>query len=553
MPMYPSSQRRRRLLLAATLVAALVAGPGSLPTPWGAVPVARAADPGSDIPGVPLPGPVAAGRLGGAIYDVVYRLDVAPGYVIVASVTGAVGTDFDLYLFDATATTVLSTTGLLTKSAGPTSTESISWPTQFGGTYYIDLNGATDVEGDFLLTVQTLPDPTPPRLGMTLAGGRPSTNQSVVPVTLDATDDLSGVTEMALSPDGVTFEAWRPFQRSTTWAFPPGDGQKVLWAKVRNGVGLESDVTGASVVIDTVAPSLLAIDPAPGSSVVGLRPRLTVTFSEPIAQASWTDLGLIMQSATGSLVDGDYGYDAASRKGSFVPSAALQPGGLYVVTVGDVRDAAGNRVASPGSWSVTPLTPVDLVATADRPVILRGESVRVGVALTGAPLPATMDVMSAAGPAGFVPFTTMSTDDGTNSLVLKPASSTILRFRYPGTFGAAPAQVDVRVLVRRSVVLAGRRSSVVSRAKVGASVKLTAAIGPAVAGTSVSFRLYRFDATRRAWIYSGSRGRNTDASGRASYTWIPPASGSYSWRAAVASTPEFANNTSPVYRWSISR
>ena len=51
--------------------------------------VGLAADATSDIPGVPLPGPIAAGRLGGAIYDVVYRVDVPPGFVIVASLTGA--------------------------------------------------------------------------------------------------------------------------------------------------------------------------------------------------------------------------------------------------------------------------------------------------------------------------------------------------------------------------------------------------------------------------------------------------------------------------------
>src|SRR3972149_1997908 len=94
---------------------------------------AGAVAPSSDIPGVPLPGPIAAGRLGGAIYDVVYRLSVAPAHVIVASLTGAAGTDFDLSLFDASATTVLSDTGLLKKSTGPTSTESLSWPSSFGG------------------------------------------------------------------------------------------------------------------------------------------------------------------------------------------------------------------------------------------------------------------------------------------------------------------------------------------------------------------------------------------------------------------------------------
>ena len=103
MAMYPVSHRRGRTsrlsaILGAVLSVALL---GGAPT----VPIAKAADPSADIPGVPLPGPIAAGRLGGAIYDVVYRFSVAPGYVILASLTGAAGTDFDLYLFDDSATT----------------------------------------------------------------------------------------------------------------------------------------------------------------------------------------------------------------------------------------------------------------------------------------------------------------------------------------------------------------------------------------------------------------------------------------------------------------
>jgi hypothetical protein len=512
-----------------------------------------AAEPSGDIPGVALPGPIAAGRLGGAIYDVVYSVSVAPGHVIVASVTGTEGTDFDIYIFDSTATTVLSTTGLLTKSTGPTSTESISWPSQFGGTYYIDLNGATDVEGDYRLTVQTIPDPTAPTVSIVVAGGKGVTNQLTVPVALTGTDDLSGVSAMAFSADGITFEDWRAFQPASSWTFPAGDGPTALWVKVRNGVGLESAAATTSVTIDTRPPEVGALYPLPGSTVVGLLPTFTVTFNEAIDAASWLDLGLVVQSAAGALVPGVYTYNAATRTGSFIPSSNLQPGALYVVTVGDVDDIAGNRVITPGSWSITPLAPTTLTVTSSPKVLLHGGAARVDVGLAGAPLPATISVEGSTSGGGFVSLPPISTDDGRNSLLVTPASNTTYRFVYAGTFGVAPAQADVRVLVRRSVVLVGRNSTVVSRAKVGASVNLTAAISPPSAGVSVSFRVYRFDTTRRVWVYAGSKGRATDPTGRARFTWVPPSPGSWYVRAAVASTVDFANNTSAVYRWSISR
>jgi hypothetical protein len=278
-----------------------------------------------------------------------------------------------------------------------------------------------------------------------------------------------------------------------------------------------------------------------------------VTFNEPIEPASWATLGLIVQSASGALVEGAYSYDVATRRGRFVPSQSLVAGGLYVVTVGDVRDIAGNRVEPPGSWSFTALAATSLTAVAQPGVILHGQAARVDISLTGAPFPATFEVASATGSGQFVPLTSIPTDDGTNTLAVTPASNTTYRFRYPGAIGVAPSEADVRVLVRRSVSLVGRSSSVVSRARVGASVKLTAAVSPAADGASLSFRLYRFDPARRTWVYAGSRGRSADSSGRASYTWSPPASGSYYWRVVVAPTHEFANNTSPVYRWSISR
>jgi hypothetical protein len=131
--------------------------------------------------------------------------------------------------------------------------------------------------------------------------------------------------------------------------------------------------------------------------------------------------------------------------------------------------------------------------------------------------------------------------------------NTTYSLSYPGTSTIAAAQTAMRVLVRRSVALVGVSTSRVATARVGRSVQVVASITPAVAGVSVSLRLYRFDTSRRAWVYAGSRGRTSDAAGRVSTTWTPTSAGSYYWRAVVASTVDFANNVSPVYRWSVSR
>jgi hypothetical protein len=112
--------------------------------------------------------------------------------------------------------------------------------------------------------------------------------------------------------------------------------------------------------------------------------------------------------------------------------------------------------------------------------------------------------------------------------------------------------LSLRVLVRRAVGLAGRSSSTVGTTRPGGPVKLSAQVGPATAGLGVSFRLYRYDSARRAYVYAGSRGARTDGTGRASITWAPSV-GKWAWRVSIGPTPGFANNLSPLYRWTVAR
>ena len=261
-------------------------------------------------------------------------------------------------------------------------------PSRFGGTYYLDLNGASDAEGDYRLTVQTVPDPTPPTVSMVLAGGRHRDQPAC-----GAGDPLGGRRPLGCHRHGV-----QPGRRDLDGlgAVPvarppgpsrPGDGLRTLWAKVRNGAGLESAPTTATVTIDTVQPSIEGVIPAPGSTAVGLRPSFTVTFDEPMAPDTWSDYGLIVQAADGALVPGDYAYDDVRRTGAFVPSVALHPGATYIVTIGNVTDLAGNRPAPRGSWTVIPLAPTTLEARAIPALMTFGGGSRIELVLFGAPYP----------------------------------------------------------------------------------------------------------------------------------------------------------------------
>jgi len=537
-----------RLLMAAVVLSAvlfagtaLVAGPGR-----------TLAGPESDIPGIPLPDAVVSGQLGGPIYDVVYRLDVPAGHVIVAGLTGAAGTDFDLYLFDSTATTVVSNGGLLAKSTGPASAENLSFPSRDGGTYYLDLNGATDVQGAYILTVQLVADATPPVVSLQIGGGKMLVNSTTVEVRLLAFDDLSGVSDMAFSEDGVLWGSWQRFQPISSWTFAPGDGVKRLWAKVRNGVGQASQPVASAVTVDTAPPTVVSVSPAPNMTHQGLRPTIVVRFSEAVDPSSWTELGLVVQAANGVRVDGAYTYDRLAFVGSFVPAADLGAGTAYIVTVGKVRDVAGNEIEPTGSWTLTVVLPNAVTLAAAPAVITVGGRVTLSGAVsvaTGGPVSILERAAATGEPIATTP---IELAGRTYSSVVIPAANTWYQATYPGS--AVTLEVSsplVRVIVRRGIALLGRSPATNAAAHTGEQVTLTAQVTPALFGVHVSYRLYQYETSRRAYRYAGSWGRRSDVGGRSVLQWTPTA-GRYYWRVAVLSTPDYANNTTPAYRWSVS-
>ncbi len=535
---------RRPPLLRSLVVAAVLAS-GLLVAPSVAL-----AGPESDIPGIPLPGPVVSGRLGGPIYDVVFRVDAPPGHVIVAGLSGTAGTDFDLYLFDASATTVVSNQGLVAKSTGPTSSENLSYPTFAGGTYYIDLNGATEVLGTYTLAVQLVADQAVPVASLLLGEGRRAINSTTVPLRLTALATLSGTAQMAFSTDGIVFGPWETYTTVSTWSFSPGDGFRTLWAKVRSGVGIESAPAVGSIVVDTRPPAASVIEPTPNSSVAGLRPTFLVRFDDPIDPDSWQFLGLVVQAATGLLVPGTYAYDAVTRTGRFVPSADLVPGAPYAVTVGRVRDVAGNEIAPMTSWTITPLAPTSLSLAASRSVVSYGDSVGLSGRATGVGQGLVQVEIRQATAASFVPVTSLGPVGGEFAMTALPPTNAWYRASYAGSATQAPSSsVEVRVLVRRKVALLGPGPATTRTALAGRPVTLTVQVTPSGAA-KVSFKLYRYDAVRRAYRYAGSFGRSSDGSGRATLTWTPVA-GRFYWRVSVAPTTDFANNLSPAYRWTV--
>ena len=531
---------------AVAMVFALLLGiSGAVPPPGVA-----SADSSSDIPGVPLSPGILVGPLGGDIYDVVYRLDVEPGTVILASLTGSTGTDFILYLFDGSATTVVTNQGVVARTTGLTSTESLSYATAVGGRFYLDLNSATAVVGTYTLVVQEIRDRAPVAT-LTLGLGRTRTNDPAVAVSLTASGSLSGPARMAFSTDGTTWQPWHSYQAVTSWVFPEGDGTKTLWAKVDNKAGVASPPASASIVLDTEQPTVTTVDPAIGSDLVGARPTVAVTFSEAIAPGSWTQLGLVVQSAEGVLIPGAFVLITPTT-GTYEPSVDLVSGSAYVLAVGSVRDLAGNLVAPVGSWVATDrLGPTVSLKATPTLVDWSGAAFISGrlTAPTGV-ASLTLEARAVGGLLSVVLGTIPVALDGVFSIRVTPSSTTEYRVRVPavGTYGAG--SVSAVVSVRRAMIL-NATVSAVHLGRVGTRASITASVGPVDSGVGVAFQLERWSAVSHSWRVVGTLNRHTNSAGRASVAWTPSGSGLYRWRATAGWTPEFSTGSSQWVRWSI--
>lgn len=530
------TRRIASLVLAATLLASLVPSPS------------LAAGAEADIPGIRLPAGsnVATGILGGAVYDVVYAIDVPAGNVLVTALSGSAGTDFDLYLFPPSATTVVDSSQAVAKSTTSTSSEYITYASRLGGTYYLDLNGASDVQGEYRLEVRIVPDPSPASVALRFNGGASVTNKPDVTLELTAYDDLSGIGRMSFSPDGVTWTDWVPFAASYPWRLEGSDGRKKVYARVENGAGLVT-ATSSSIVLDTTPPVIIATSPERDSTTTASRPTFAVTFNEPILVRSWLTQGLSVRDPNGEVLAGSFNYDAAAMTGTFLPSADLIPGYDYSVTIGGVTDVAGNAFPPATGWTVGARRTSAVSFRSVAPVTY-GRSVTLTATVAAPPGTELLLESRAADASTYTTVGTLVATSGLATETVRPQGTTFYRLTYPGTATLASSTSIVKVVVKRGITLVGSGPSVVRTARARRATSVVALVRPEAAGLRVTFTLYKRVGTK--WRRSTVRSAVTRSDGTARISWSP-AAGRWYWRASVAGTLTFAAGTSSNYRWTV--
>ena len=382
-----------------------------------------------------------------------------------------------------------------------------------------------------------------------LDGGAPATFDPDVSVTVVATDDLSGVDSAQFSLDGTTWLPWNPYTPSLTWHFDGADGPRTLWVRVSDRRGNLSVPTRGWIVLDRIGPIAALRSPGPGAVIAASRPVFSVTFSEPIRPSSWLSFGLIVQTVSDTLIFGTYAWDAATATGTFTAATDLQVGATYVVSLGSIVDLAGNPIASPGSWTVRPLAAPRITLAAKPRVAARGTTVMLTGSVDSVPGGAfTLERLTGDGSWSAVEPLLPDVGGAFFSEQLVEGNSSF-RVAYSGNDVSAPtSSPGVRILVRRSVSLAGPGPTVSRSASVRQLITATATLEPTGPAVPVTLTLSRYDPALRAYRVL-TRLTRLSSGGRASFAWRPSTVGRYVIQLSTPATAAYAGGQSGSYRW----
>ena len=202
-------------------------------------------------------------------------------------------------------------------------------------------------------------DNTPPTGSVAINGGAGSARSAAVTLNLAAGDPgapTSGVTDVRLSNDGVTYSAFQPFTAVAPWTLTKGDGTKTVYVQFRDGSGNVSAAVSDTVVLDTAGPKAKRVKPKDGSKDAKVTAKVKVVASEALAPGSVTKRTVVLKQKGVGKVKAKVTYVAARHVIKLTPKSPLDPDATYVVKVRGVTDAAGNAWdQKPGKSGAQPL------------------------------------------------------------------------------------------------------------------------------------------------------------------------------------------------------
>jgi len=136
-------------------------------------------------------------------------------------------------------------------------------------------------------------------------------------------------------------------------AAPKGEGEYVVKFEGHLDATLETDADFlykiedvSSIVDDTSDPTVVTV-PADADTAVVVTADLTATFNELINEKDVKASNFVLIKASdGSIVTGSLSYSSTTKIATFNPTASLTASTDYIWTISNVRDLAGNTLAT---------------------------------------------------------------------------------------------------------------------------------------------------------------------------------------------------------------
>jgi virginiamycin B lyase len=152
-----------------------------------------------------------------------------------------------------------------------------------------------------------------------------------------------GLTKIVrITSTGATREYLAPDQNAGAQAITTGP-DKAIWFTAAGKIGRITTDTPAGPILDPRSPDDAATKVAVDAPVVAV---FNKAMDKPSAQAAFS----LKRTSDGAPVAGSFSWYGTNGL-IFVPSAPLQPGTQYTVSVsGGARDAAGNALQNPETW-----------------------------------------------------------------------------------------------------------------------------------------------------------------------------------------------------------
>jgi hypothetical protein len=539
------SRRIFRTVTASLLVAGLLLG--SAPQP------VRAEDNAAEIPGVLWAGRPVTGLIGAEAIDKVWRLELPEGRVGIIRLTGEAGAELGLYLFDSSATSVLTATPLkISAKAGASQRFASLLP---AGTYYVNVNGRNvDRKYAFNLSISLIEDPTPPFISIATTSGKTQVSSTDVRMKVSASDGLSGVEALRWRVDGASWSDWAAYGSSlVTVSLPATEGTHRIEMQAKNGAELVSEAAGFSVTLDLTPPVATLLLPKETTVVSVARPLIKYQFNEAMSAEAWRRAGLFVYKFEAGAVQGTHEYDSATRSGTFRPDAPLTPGGTYVVEFSQATDLAGNAPTS-GAWSFTYLARTTLSSTVRSVSVSGGNDVRIPFRAEGVPAgaPIYLEELLDLGNGVFrwtqLRETTARGDGDLQAIRFTPERSGRYTLRFPGSDSHQFSRTSsIQLTLTPSAEVVGRTG--IRSVTVGSTASATFRVLPANID-QVSLVKYRCNSSFTTCSVVETIPVTPDAEGLVRTFWTAER-GNWAWRVRVTGDVENEGAKSQLLRFTI--